>query len=69
MIFKSKESEKELTIPAAYGIQFLYEFFCIANSGGSSDLLFTTMTQNDWKTYLQSMKSMVSVAFSLPYNP
>ena len=40
MIFKGKESEKELSVPAAFGLLFLYEHFSVVNTNGAS---------NDWK--------------------
>ena len=61
MIFKEKDSLKEMSIPAALGIMFLYEFFCVANSGSDSKLMFTTMSQAEWRSYLQAMKSTIAV--------
>lgn len=68
LTFKTKDSSKEMSVPAALGVMFLYEFFCVANSGGTSDLMFTTMSQNDWKDYLHSMKSTLSVLFIVNVN-
>ena len=62
MTFKSKESEKELCVPAAFGLLFLYEHFSLVNTtGASNDWMLTYTNQDDWKSVLQQLKPLYAV--------
>ena len=70
MIFKGKESEKELSVPAAFGLLFLYEHFSVVNTNGASnDWMLTYTGQDDWKNVLQQLKTLYAVAPLPPAEP
>lgn len=64
MTFKTKDLEKEVSIPAAIGLMILYEFSCANNAGTVAENLFTTLTNPDWKAYLSNLNWIISVCFS-----
>lgn len=63
MTFKGKDSEKEMSVPAAMGLLFLYEHFSVVNTtGASNDWMLTYTNQQDWKNCLQQLKTLYAVA-------